>query len=49
MTKDTVMLSGFYAECHLCWVSCMLSVSNKPINLGVITLNVVMQNVQTIV
>ncbi len=34
-----------YAECHLCSVSIMLSVTNKPIMLSVIMLNVVILSV----
>ncbi len=32
---------GCYAECHLCWVSFILSVTNKPSMLSVILLSVV--------
>ncbi len=36
---------SYNAECHLCWVSFMLSVANKPIKLSVIMLSVIMLNV----
>ncbi len=35
------MPSGIYAECHLCWLSIMLSVKNKPLMLSVAILIVV--------
>ncbi len=34
-----------YAECHLCSLSIMLSVANKPIMLSVIMLDVIMLDV----
>ncbi len=40
-----VMLSVNYAQCHLCSMSFMLSVVNKPSMVSVIMLNVVMLNV----
>ncbi len=33
-----------YAECYLCLVSIMLSVTNKPIMLSVVKLSVIMLN-----
>jgi len=39
------IMAPTYAECHLCRVSFMLSVSNDPIMLSVIMLSVVMPNV----
>ncbi len=39
------MVGYCYAECHLCYVSIMLSVTNKPIMLSVILLPVVMLSV----
>ena len=40
------MADGSYiAECHLCRVSGMLSVANKPFVLSVVMLNVVMLSV----
>ncbi len=39
------MLSVIYAECHLCLVSFMLSVTNKPFMLSVIMLNAIMLSV----
>jgi hypothetical protein len=39
------MLSGIYAECHLCLVSIMLSFANKPIMLSVDMPNIVMLSV----
>jgi hypothetical protein len=33
--------TNWYAECHVCWVSFMLSVTNKPNMLSVVMLNVV--------
>ncbi len=44
-TPSTVMLSAVYSECHLCIVSFMLNVANKPKLLSVDMLNVVMLNV----
>jgi hypothetical protein len=35
------MLIVIYAGCHLCWVSFMLSVTNKPFMLSVVMLNVI--------
>ncbi len=34
------MLSVLYAECHICWVSFMLTVTNKTFMLSVIMLSV---------
>jgi hypothetical protein len=34
-----------YAECHLCWMLFMLSVTNKPFVLNVVVLNVVMLSI----
>jgi hypothetical protein len=39
------MLSVVYAECHLCWVSLMLSVTHKSLMRSVVMLNVIMLNV----
>ncbi len=39
------MLSAIYAECHLCCMSFMLSITNKPFVLSVVMLDVVMLNV----
>ncbi len=39
------MMSVIYDECHLCFVSFMLSATNEHIMLGVIMLNVVMLNI----
>jgi hypothetical protein len=39
------MLSVIYAECHLCRVSFMVSVTYKPHLLSVVMLNVVMLTV----
>ncbi len=39
------MEEHFYAECHLCMISLMLSVTYKPFVLSVILLSIVMQNV----
>jgi hypothetical protein len=34
-----------FSECHLCWVSFLLNVTNKSLMLSVIMLNVVMLSV----
>ncbi len=39
------MPSVTYAECHLCWMSLMLSVTYEPFMLSGIMLNVVMLSV----
>jgi hypothetical protein len=39
------MLRFTYAECHLCRVSLMLSVTYRPFVLSVVMLSVVMQSV----
>jgi hypothetical protein len=39
------MLTVGNAECHLCLVSVMLSVTNKPLMLNVVMLSVLMLNV----
>ncbi len=39
------MEEPFHAECHLCRLSLMLSVTNKPLMLSVIKLNVVVLSV----
>jgi len=44
MTLST-MAERCYAECHLCLLSLMLSVTYKPIMLSVVMLNVVMMTV----
>jgi hypothetical protein len=40
------MLHVIYAQCHLCSVSFMLSIENKPIMLSVVILSVVMLSVE---
>ncbi len=45
MTLETVILIVIYAECHLCLVSFILSVTKKLNMLSVILLNAVMLNV----
>ncbi len=40
-----IVLNVTYAECHLCQMPFMLSVTNKPIMLSVIMLNAIILNV----
>ncbi len=39
------MVERSYAECHLCLVSIMLVVTNKPIMLNVVMLSVIMLSI----
>jgi hypothetical protein len=41
---SVIYASVIYAECHLCLVSFILSVANKPFLLSVVMLNVVEPN-----